>query len=214
MKPYIAILLFVLCAAVLGCSSPTPPPIRLTSMQTPSPDKASNRSAMGCTYTVRRGDSLSKIAHKVYGDATLWRRILDANNLPSVNVEVGQILIMPMGHDASTETSRIATPIASQESYSIGELVISADSVAVSTNGLITAKGTASIQSDEETITADIITVAPEPDGGVFATATGNVTVKNMKPTGMLSIFRSPSMKRRYRPKKPTKQQETPNVSQ
>ncbi len=50
------------------------------------------------TYTVRRGDSLSKIAYKVYGDATLWRKIQDANAESlgdSVNVKVGQVLVVP-----------------------------------------------------------------------------------------------------------------------
>jgi nucleoid-associated protein YgaU len=31
------------------------------------------------TYTVVSGDSLSKIAKKVYGDPNHWRRIFDAN---------------------------------------------------------------------------------------------------------------------------------------
>lgn len=50
------------------------------------------------TYTVRRGDSLSKIAYKVYGDATEWRKIQDANSESlgdSVNVKVGQVLVVP-----------------------------------------------------------------------------------------------------------------------
>jgi nucleoid-associated protein YgaU len=33
----------------------------------------------GRTYTVRKGDSLSKIAKREYGDAQLWRRIYEAN---------------------------------------------------------------------------------------------------------------------------------------
>ena len=50
------------------------------------------------TYTVRLGDSLSKIAYKVYGDATQWRRIQNANRETmgdSVNVKVGQLLVIP-----------------------------------------------------------------------------------------------------------------------
>ena len=50
------------------------------------------------TYTVRRGDSLSKIAYKVYGDATQWRKIQEANGESlgdSVNVKVGQVLVVP-----------------------------------------------------------------------------------------------------------------------
>ncbi len=31
------------------------------------------------TYVVQRGDSLSQIAQKVYGDASRWREILKAN---------------------------------------------------------------------------------------------------------------------------------------
>jgi nucleoid-associated protein YgaU len=50
------------------------------------------------TYTVRPGDSLSKIAFKVYGDATQWRRLQNANRESlgdSVNVKVGQVLVVP-----------------------------------------------------------------------------------------------------------------------
>ncbi|HEY9504965.1 MAG TPA: LysM peptidoglycan-binding domain-containing protein [Gemmatimonadales bacterium] len=31
------------------------------------------------TYTVKKGDSLSKIAKRVYGDAQQWRKIYEAN---------------------------------------------------------------------------------------------------------------------------------------
>ena len=50
------------------------------------------------SYTVRQGDSLSKIAYKVYGDATEWRKLQDANRATlgnSVNVKVGQVLVVP-----------------------------------------------------------------------------------------------------------------------
>jgi tetratricopeptide (TPR) repeat protein len=50
------------------------------------------------TYTVQRGDSLSRIAFKVYGDATRWRGIQEANRDvlgDSVNVRVGQVLKIP-----------------------------------------------------------------------------------------------------------------------
>jgi len=33
----------------------------------------------GQTYTVKSGDSLSKIAKHIYGDASKWHRIYDAN---------------------------------------------------------------------------------------------------------------------------------------
>lgn len=41
---------------------------------TTSPDTASSQ-----TYTVKSGDSLSKIAKHFYGDASKWHRIYDAN---------------------------------------------------------------------------------------------------------------------------------------
>jgi tetratricopeptide (TPR) repeat protein len=50
------------------------------------------------SFTVRQGDSLSKIAFKVYGDATEWRKLQDANRATlgnSVNVKVGQVLVVP-----------------------------------------------------------------------------------------------------------------------
>jgi nucleoid-associated protein YgaU len=34
---------------------------------------------VGKTYTIKKGDSLSKIAKREYGDAQQWRRIYEAN---------------------------------------------------------------------------------------------------------------------------------------
>jgi nucleoid-associated protein YgaU len=50
------------------------------------------------TYTVVAGDSLSKIAKHVYGDADQWRRIFDANRDQIENPDLihpGQTLIIP-----------------------------------------------------------------------------------------------------------------------
>ncbi len=49
-------------------------------------------------YTVRQGDTLEKIAQKVYGDGTQWRRIYKANKdkLKSPNrIYAGQRLVVP-----------------------------------------------------------------------------------------------------------------------
>jgi len=49
-------------------------------------------------YTVLSGDSLSKIAKKVYGDANKWRRIYEANTDQIKNPDLihpGQILKIP-----------------------------------------------------------------------------------------------------------------------
>lgn len=50
------------------------------------------------TYTVERGDSLSKIAKKLYGNANEWRRIFEANRDQIENPDLihpGQVLRIP-----------------------------------------------------------------------------------------------------------------------
>ena len=48
-----------------GSSSTAPSPGSMTSVRT--------------TYTVKKGDSLSKIAKEIYGNANEWRKIFEAN---------------------------------------------------------------------------------------------------------------------------------------
>ena len=50
------------------------------------------------TYTVVKGDSLSKIASKLLGDGNKWRRIYDANRTTIENPDLiypGQVLTIP-----------------------------------------------------------------------------------------------------------------------
>lgn len=50
------------------------------------------------TYTVKRGDTLSKIAARkdVYGDASKWKKIAEANNIRDPkNISAGQVLKIP-----------------------------------------------------------------------------------------------------------------------
>ena len=50
------------------------------------------------TYTVAAGDSLSKIAKSVYGDAKQWRKIFEANKDQIKNPDLihpGQVLKIP-----------------------------------------------------------------------------------------------------------------------
>ncbi len=57
-----------------------------------------DKTVAATVYTVRQGDTLEKIAHKVYGDGTQWRRIYKANKdkLKSPNrVYAGQRLVVP-----------------------------------------------------------------------------------------------------------------------
>lgn len=50
------------------------------------------------TYTVQRGDSLSRIAKELYGDASEWRHIFEANRDIITNPDLihpGQVLRIP-----------------------------------------------------------------------------------------------------------------------
>ncbi len=48
------------------------------------------------THTVKRGDSLSSIAGKLYGEPTRWRLIAEANGLDDPRVlEIGKVLTIP-----------------------------------------------------------------------------------------------------------------------
>jgi nucleoid-associated protein YgaU len=59
----------------------------------PTPAKSAAR-----TYTVVKGDTLSKIAQSMYGDANKWRKIYEANTDLITNPDVihpGQVLKIP-----------------------------------------------------------------------------------------------------------------------
>jgi nucleoid-associated protein YgaU len=52
----------------------------------------------GRTYTVVRGDSLSKIAKKIYGDSSKWKLIYEANKTAIKNPDLiypNQVLTLP-----------------------------------------------------------------------------------------------------------------------
>lgn len=70
---------------VEGGSSSTAPPA--------APSPAADR-----TYTVVKGDSLSKIAKRLYGDAQQWRKIYEANKDQIKNpdlIQPGQTFRIP-----------------------------------------------------------------------------------------------------------------------
>ena len=55
-------------------------------------------SPAGRSYTVQKGDSLSKIAKREYGDAQQWRRIYEANRDLIANPDLiypGQVFRIP-----------------------------------------------------------------------------------------------------------------------
>ena len=59
---------------------------------------AASSPKLGFGYEVQAGDSLSKIAKQVYGDATRWKEIWEANKASIPNPDLihpGQQLSMP-----------------------------------------------------------------------------------------------------------------------
>jgi nucleoid-associated protein YgaU len=57
------------------------------------------------TYTVQKGDSLSKIAKEFYGSANRWREIFEANRDQISNpdlIKPGQVLKIPAGAKSSS----------------------------------------------------------------------------------------------------------------
>lgn len=53
-------------------------------------------SATKTTYTVKKGDTLSGIASKFYGDASQWQKIATANGIKNPNaLQIGQVLVIP-----------------------------------------------------------------------------------------------------------------------
>lgn len=74
-----------------GSSSTAPAP-------RPTAPAPAGPSAGGRTYTVKAGDSLSKIAKREYGDASQWKRIHEANKDLIKNPDLihpGQTLKLP-----------------------------------------------------------------------------------------------------------------------
>ena len=102
-------------AHVMPMEPPGPEP--LEAMEAPFEQKAQPRPARmepepaATIYTVKKGDTLEKIAAKVYGDASQWRRIYKANQdkLKSPNrIYAGQKLIIPPAKKESGEPTRRA----------------------------------------------------------------------------------------------------------
>lgn len=79
-------------------STPTPTPTVAAPAPAPAPRPAPPQTASLEMYVVKPGDSLSRIASRVYGDASKWNVIFEANRttLPKPeSVRVGQELVIP-----------------------------------------------------------------------------------------------------------------------
>lgn len=73
-------------------------PLKAPTRSSKSSKASSGASSSGKTYVVKSGDTLSSIAKQVYGDASKWRKIWDANKARVPNkdkLKVGTKLIIP-----------------------------------------------------------------------------------------------------------------------
>ena len=67
--------------------------------------RSSTAPAAGKTYTILKGDTLSKIAQAEYGEAKLWRKILEHNRgviKDPDKIYPGQIITLPPKEDLSS----------------------------------------------------------------------------------------------------------------
>jgi len=75
-----------------------PPPARPAPVAAPVEVKPAAPVQPTRTYTVRAGDTLSRIAGSVYGDTAQWKKIYEANREQMKNdsdIKVGQTLVIP-----------------------------------------------------------------------------------------------------------------------
>jgi nucleoid-associated protein YgaU len=69
-----------------------------SSAQSPAPPAPEEAAKPQRTYVVVAGDSLSKIAKRIYGDAGQWQLIFEANRNQIQNpdlIRAGQTLVIP-----------------------------------------------------------------------------------------------------------------------
>ena len=81
-------------------SNPNEPLPDFSDVESGSSSQAAEKDAQAAprTYEVVKGDSLSKIAKRVYGDAQQWRKIYEANRDLIENPDLihpGQVLKLP-----------------------------------------------------------------------------------------------------------------------
>ncbi len=90
---------------VMPANQPAPMPVMASNTPAPAPVMAAPdtvttqtpvASANGSSYTVKKGDTLYKLAREHYGDGKQWQRIASANpGLSPQSLRVGQTLIIP-----------------------------------------------------------------------------------------------------------------------
>ena len=118
------------------------------------------------TYTVERGDNLSKIAKKIYGDEKLWRVIYNANSAVVKSdyiIYKNQVLIIP----AVENTNNAVTPAP----------VTPAPEVTTPTPAPVTPAPTPEVTAPAPETT--VPTSAPEANGAMVSDATFAVLQEN-----------------------------------
>ena len=85
--------------------APTPPapvyiapaqPVQPVAIAAPAPAAVETAGATTASYTVKRGDTLYKIARERYGDGKAWNKIAAANpGLSPSTLKVGQKIVLP-----------------------------------------------------------------------------------------------------------------------
>lgn len=89
-------------------------PIRADVDQNYTPISASYPAFTPGGYTVRSGDTLQGIARAMWGDATMWYLIAEANGLMSdANLRIGQVLVIPnkvTNFHNTAQTARVYNP--------------------------------------------------------------------------------------------------------
>ena len=91
-----------------GSASTAPPPSRKADFSNVQSGVESTAPLVAQTYTVVKGDSLSKIAKHFYGDALDWKRIFEANRDQIQDPDLihpGQELRIPDAGDAGRRTT-------------------------------------------------------------------------------------------------------------
>jgi nucleoid-associated protein YgaU len=87
--------------AVIETPPAPPPPVRVerpATIRPPVERPPVEKPSTPATYTVKKGDSLSKIAKRMYGDENAWHKIFDANKdkIKDANkLKVGTVLTIP-----------------------------------------------------------------------------------------------------------------------
>jgi LysM repeat protein len=139
----------------------TPPAPTVLAVASPSPSAAPT----GRTFIVRDGDSLSTIALAVYGDASQWRPIFDANRdvLPSESqVQVGQTLRIPPLPTATPTLPVAPTPRPSRSALITGLAILLAS--------------TAACRNTTEVPPTSVPILQPTPNATLDAVVRGRIT--------------------------------------